>query len=84
MRLIVAGQEACTRREFEELALGVDLSVDADPSTGRPAESLPDKRACLDVAREVVHDLDPTGRRFAARLLRSADRARVLTWKEAA
>jgi hypothetical protein len=82
MRLIVAGHEACTPDEFTELALGFGL--DAELFTGTPDESPLERQARLDARREIVRDLDPTARKFADRLLRSADRVRALTWRAAA
>ena len=71
MRLIVAGQMASTRAEFEELALGIDVDHDEDGDL------------TTDAVREVLRDLNPAERRFTARLLRSADRVQVREWKAA-
>ncbi|MFF7634251.1 hypothetical protein ACFZB9_14010 [Kitasatospora sp. NPDC008050] len=80
MRLIVAGQEACTPREFAELAYGIDTEL----FTGTVGESALSRQARLAVAHEVMHDLDPEAARYARSLLRTAARRRVLTWKAAA
>ncbi|MET9397787.1 hypothetical protein [Kitasatospora sp. NPDC002965] len=82
MKLIVAGQDAATPAEFAELAFGFGL--DAELFTGIEGESPIDRIARLDVAREVLRDLDPPAARFASALMRTAERRRVQTWKAAA
>ncbi|MDH6132852.1 hypothetical protein P3T37_002238 [Kitasatospora sp. MAA4] len=80
MRLIVAGQEACTPDEFEELAFGID----AELFTGTDDESEQERAARLAAARDILSDLRPDEAWYARRLLRGAERRRVLTWKAAA
>lgn len=82
MKLIVAGQEAMTRAEFAELAFG--FGIDAELFTGAEDESAEDRRARLDVAREILRDLDGPAARFASSLMRTAERRRVQAWKAAA
>ncbi|MEV6464696.1 hypothetical protein [Kitasatospora sp. NPDC051702] len=82
MKLIVAGQEAMTPAEFAELAFG--YGIDAELFTGTEDESAEDRQARLDVAREILRDLDGPAARFASSLMRTAERRRVLTWKVAA
>ncbi|MEU6967358.1 hypothetical protein AB0A71_06385 [Kitasatospora aureofaciens] len=82
MKLIVAGQEAATPDEFAELAFG--YGIDAELFTGTEDETAEDRRARLDVAREILRDLDGPAARFASALMRTAERRRVLTWKAAA
>ncbi|MET8498757.1 hypothetical protein [Streptomyces microflavus] len=70
MKSIVAGREAVTATEFVELALGIDLEL----FTGSPAESVMDRAARLDVAREVLADLwesDPETAAYAEGLMRA-------------
>ncbi|MEY9944727.1 hypothetical protein [Kitasatospora sp. GAS1066B] len=81
MRLIVAGHEACTAREFTELALGVDTEL----FTGTDEEPAEERLARLAAARDVLPDLRPDEARYARSLMRTAaQRRRVLTWKAAA
>ncbi|MFJ9772720.1 hypothetical protein ACIRVF_16005 [Kitasatospora sp. NPDC101157] len=82
MKLIVAGQEAATPDEFAELAFG--YGIDAELFTGTEDETAEDRRVRLDVAREILRDLDGPAARFASALMRTAERRRVLTWKAAA
>nr|BFD92234.1 hypothetical protein KitaXyl93_35940 [Kitasatospora sp. Xyl93] len=82
MNLIVAGQRAMTRAEFAELAFG--FGIDAELFTGTEDETAEDQLARLDVAREVLRDLDPPAARFASALMRNAERRRVQAWKAAA
>ncbi|MFE2412469.1 hypothetical protein ACFXDE_29385 [Kitasatospora sp. NPDC059408] len=82
MKLIVAGQDALTPDEFRELAFG--FGIDAELFAGVEGESAEDRRARLDVAREILRDLDRPAARFASGLMRTAERRRVLTWKAAA
>lgn len=82
MRLIVAGQEAMTPREFAELAFG--FGIDAELFAGTEDESADERRARLDVAQEVLRDLDGPAARFAGALMRTAERRRVLAWRAAA
>ncbi|MFJ9605457.1 hypothetical protein ACIRS1_03775 [Kitasatospora sp. NPDC101176] len=82
MKLIVAGQDAATPDEFAELAFG--FGVDADLFAGVEGESADERRARLDVAQEVLRDLDGPAARFASGLMRTAERRRVLTWRAAA
>ncbi|WP_405549105.1 hypothetical protein OG215_18360 [Streptomyces globisporus] len=70
MKSIVAGREPVTATEFVELALGIDLEL----FTGSPTESVMDRAARLDVAREVLADLresDPETAAYAESLLRA-------------
>ncbi|MBK3583942.1 hypothetical protein JHN49_09480 [Streptomyces sp. MBT57] len=70
MKSIVAGREPVTATEFVELALGIDLEL----FTGSPTESVMDRAARLDVAREVLADLresDPEAAAYAESLLRA-------------
>ncbi|MET7583521.1 hypothetical protein [Streptomyces microflavus] len=70
MKSIVAGREAVTATEFVELALGIDLEL----FTGSPTESVMDRAARLDVAREVLADLwesDPETAAYAESLMRA-------------
>lgn len=82
MKLIVAGQEAMTPAEFAELAFG--YGIDAELFTGTEDETAEDRRARLDVAREILRDLDGPAARFASALMRTAERRRVQAWKVAA
>ncbi|MFD7901055.1 hypothetical protein ACFV4G_02315 [Kitasatospora sp. NPDC059747] len=82
MKLIVAGQDAATPDEFAELAFG--FGVDAELFAGVEGESAEQQRARLDVAQEVLRDLEGPAARFASALMRKAERRRVLTWKAAA
>lgn len=69
MKTIVAGREPVTATEFVELALGIDLEL----FTGSPTESVMDRAARLDVAREVLADLresDPETAAHAESLMR--------------
>ncbi|ALU95239.1 hypothetical protein WQO_19095 [Streptomyces globisporus C-1027] len=69
MKSIVAGREPVTATEFVELALGIDLEL----FTGSPTESVMDRAARLDVAREVLAELresDPETAAYAESLLR--------------
>ncbi|MEV7318284.1 hypothetical protein AB0N56_35860 [Streptomyces microflavus] len=69
MKSIVAGREPVTATEFVELALGIDLEL----FTGSPTESVMDRAARLDVAREVLADLwgsDPETAAYAESLMR--------------
>ncbi|MFI1906586.1 hypothetical protein ACH444_11935 [Streptomyces microflavus] len=70
MKTIVAGREPVTATEFVELALGIDLEL----FTGSPTESVMDRAARLDVAREVLAELresDPETAAYAQSLLRA-------------
>ncbi|MER7851613.1 hypothetical protein ABTZ98_03550 [Streptomyces bacillaris] len=70
MKSIVAGREPVTATEFVELALGIDLEL----FTGSPTESVMDRAARLDVAREVLAELresDPETAAYAESLLRA-------------
>ncbi|MFC9005364.1 hypothetical protein [Streptomyces microflavus] len=70
MKPIVAGREPVTATEFVELALGIDLEL----FTGSPTESVMDRAARLDVAREVLADLwesDPETAAYAEGLMRA-------------
>ncbi|MFF4856877.1 hypothetical protein ACFY2N_18505 [Streptomyces rubiginosohelvolus] len=70
MKSIVAGREPVTATEFVELALGIDLEL----FTGSPTESVMDRAARVDVAREVLADLresDPETAAYAESLLRA-------------
>ncbi|MFD8730480.1 hypothetical protein [Streptomyces sp. NPDC059611] len=70
MKTIVAGREPVTATEFVELALGIDLEL----FTGSPSESVMDRAARLDVAREVLAELresDPETASYAESLLRA-------------
>ncbi|GAA2994139.1 hypothetical protein [Streptomyces fulvorobeus] len=70
MKTIVAGRVAVTATEFIELALGIDLEL----FTGSPTESVMDRAARLDVAREVLADLresDPEAAAYAESLMRA-------------
>ncbi len=83
MKTIVAGQEALGAEELKELAFGV--GVDADLFAGVPGESPGQEAARLDVAREVLRELDFTARSVARRLMGAgAERSRVRAWKVAA
>lgn len=62
MKTIVAGHEPVTATEFVELALGIDLEL----FTGSPTESVMDRAARLDVAREVLADLQESAPETAA------------------
>ncbi|GHE62114.1 hypothetical protein GCM10018785_33930 [Streptomyces longispororuber] len=69
MRCIVAGHEAVTAVEFAELAFGIDPEL----FTGPVSESVQERRARLDVAREVLAELrevDPQAAAYAELLLR--------------
>lgn len=69
MRCIVAGHEAVTAMEFAELAFGIDPEL----FTGPVIESVKERRARLDVAREVLAELrevDPQAAAYAELLLR--------------
>jgi hypothetical protein len=71
MRFIVAGHEAVTTAEFAELAFGIDLEL----FTGPAVESVKERKARLDVAREVLAELresDPEAAGYAASLLRTS------------
>ncbi|MEV7638548.1 hypothetical protein AB0O32_01340 [Streptomyces rubiginosohelvolus] len=70
MKSIVAGREPVTATEFVELALGIDLEL----FTGSPTETVTDRAARLDVAREVLAELresDPETAAYAESLLRA-------------
>jgi hypothetical protein len=70
MKDIVAGHVAVTATDFVELALGIDLEL----FTGTAGESDLERRARLDVAREVLADLrttDPDAAAYAAALMRT-------------
>ncbi|MDF9870703.1 hypothetical protein ACFT79_01490 [[Kitasatospora] papulosa] len=70
MKSIVAGRWPVTATEFVELALGIDLEL----FTGSPTESVMDRAARLDVAREVLADLresDPETAAYAESLMRA-------------
>ncbi|MEV7023234.1 hypothetical protein [Kitasatospora sp. NPDC093558] len=82
MKLIVAGQDAVTPDEFAELAFG--FGIDAELFTGTENETPEDRLARLDVAREILRDLDGPAARFASGLMRTAERRRVLAWRAAA
>ncbi|MEV7600463.1 hypothetical protein AB0O91_24120 [Kitasatospora sp. NPDC089797] len=82
MKLYVGAQRVLTARELVELAFG--YGIDAELFTGTEDESAEDRMARLDVAREVLRDLDGPAARFASGLMRTAERRRVLTWKAAA
>ncbi|MBK3564531.1 hypothetical protein [Streptomyces sp. MBT62] len=71
MKCIVAGHEAVTAGEFAELAFGIDQEL----FTGPAAESVKERRARLDVAREVLaelRELDPEAAAYAKTLLRTS------------
>ncbi|MFF4673033.1 hypothetical protein ACFY1C_24815 [Streptomyces sp. NPDC001279] len=71
MKNIVAGHVAVTATEFTELALGVDLELFTGPAA---AESVMERAARLDVAREVLADLresDPVLAEYAESLMRT-------------
>ncbi|MFE0460733.1 hypothetical protein ACFW1A_15940 [Kitasatospora sp. NPDC058965] len=80
MRLIVAGHEATTASEFAELAIGIDTEL----FTGTAGESAISRRARLAVAHAKLADLTPTQAVHARRLLRTAARRRLQSWKAAA
>ncbi|RPE33749.1 hypothetical protein [Kitasatospora cineracea] len=83
MELIVAGQRALGTRELMELAFGV--GVDAELFVGVEGESDQEAKARLDVAREVLRELDFTARSVARWLMQAgAERGRVQAWKAAA
>ncbi|MFI1518349.1 hypothetical protein [Kitasatospora cineracea] len=83
MELIVAGQRALGARELMELAFGV--GVDAELFAGVEGESDQEAAARLDVAREVLRELDFTARSVARQLMQAgAERGRVQAWKAAA
>ncbi|MFD7729557.1 hypothetical protein ACFV6F_04100 [Kitasatospora phosalacinea] len=83
MKLIVAGQEALGAEELKELAFGV--GVDADLFAGVPGESPEQEAARLDVAREVLRELDLAASGIARRLMGAgAERLRVRAWKAVA
>lgn len=70
MKSIVAGRWPVTATEFVELALGIDLEL----FTGSPTESVMDRAARLDVAREVLAELresDPETAAYAESLMRA-------------
>ncbi|MFH8518236.1 hypothetical protein ACH4CE_24735 [Streptomyces gelaticus] len=74
MKSIVAGHVAVTAREFTELALGIDLGIDVELFTGPAVESVQERAARLDVAKEVLAELretDPDVASYAASLLRT-------------
>ncbi|WUR81353.1 hypothetical protein OG967_22375 [Streptomyces phaeochromogenes] len=74
MRSIVAGHEAVTAAEFAELAFGIDREL----FTGSVRESVKERRARLDVAREVLAELresDPEAAAYARTLLRTSSLA---------
>ena len=71
MKCIVAGHEAVTAGEFAELAFGIDREL----FTGPAVESVKERRARLDVAREVLaelRELDPEAAAYAKTLLRTS------------
>ncbi|MFD9187736.1 hypothetical protein ACFWCA_05870 [Streptomyces phaeochromogenes] len=71
MKCIVAGHEAVTATEFAELAFGIDLEL----FTGLAIESVDERAARLDVAREVLAELrksDPQTAAYAESLLRTS------------
>ncbi|WP_037601830.1 hypothetical protein [Streptacidiphilus rugosus] len=71
MKHIVAGHEAATTNEFVALAFGIDRQLFA----GVPGETPLARAARLDVAAEVLAELDeidPQAARFAAELMRTA------------
>ncbi|MFJ5883259.1 hypothetical protein [Kitasatospora cineracea] len=83
MELIVAGQKALGAEELKELAFGFGL--DAELFAGVPGESEQEAAARMDVAREVLRELDFTARSVARRLMAGgAERGRVRAWKAAA
>lgn len=65
MRTYIGNQEIVSETEFEELALGFDefpLGIDRDLFRGPLGEESPEERkARLDVAREVLRDLREQG-----------------------
>ncbi|WP_236653434.1 hypothetical protein [Streptacidiphilus melanogenes] len=65
---MVAGHEAASADELVALAFGFDREL----FTGIPGETPLERAARLDVAAEVLADLDPEAARFARELLRSA------------
>ncbi|MEV7722651.1 hypothetical protein [Streptomyces sp. NPDC088184] len=74
MHIIVAGHVAVMAREFTELALGIDLGIDVELFTGPATESVMERAARLDVAREVLAELsetDPEVAGYAALLMRT-------------
>ncbi|MFF4380310.1 hypothetical protein [Kitasatospora sp. NPDC001547] len=88
MKLIVAGQEAATPEEFAELAFGTGadfgFGVDTELFDGSTDATDEDRVVRLDVAREILRDLDGPAARFASALMHTAERRRALTWKAAA
>ncbi|WP_030700942.1 MULTISPECIES: hypothetical protein [unclassified Streptomyces] len=62
MKNIVAGREPVTATEFVELALGIDLELFTGPAVESPLE----RAARLDVAFEVLADLEDTDTEAAA------------------
>ncbi|MFE7466401.1 hypothetical protein ACFU6R_20150 [Streptomyces sp. NPDC057499] len=74
MQIIVAGHVAVTAQEFTELALGIDLGIDVELFTGPAVESVQERAARLDVAKEVLAELretDPDVAEYASSLLRT-------------
>ncbi|MYR36536.1 hypothetical protein GTX14_06010 [Streptomyces sp. SID4944] len=70
MKNIVAGREPVTATEFVELALGIDLELFTGPAVESPLE----RAARLDVAVEVLADLedtDPEAAAYARSLMRT-------------
>ncbi|MFJ7082805.1 hypothetical protein ACIQU8_06150 [Streptomyces griseus] len=70
MKNIVAGREPVTATEFVELALGIDLELFTGPGVESPLE----RAARLDVAAEVLADLedsDPEAAAYARSLMRT-------------
>ncbi|MER6772696.1 hypothetical protein ABT389_23450 [Streptomyces bacillaris] len=70
MKNIVAGREPVTATEFVELALGIDLELFTGPAIESPLE----RAARLDVAAEVLADLedtDPEAAAYARSLMRT-------------
>ncbi|KOG80993.1 MULTISPECIES: hypothetical protein [Streptomyces] len=70
MKNIVAGREPVTATEFVELALGIDLELFTGPTVESPLE----QAARLDVAFEVLADLedaDPEAAAYARSLMRT-------------
>ncbi|GAA2418163.1 hypothetical protein GCM10010433_16730 [Streptomyces pulveraceus] len=66
MKNIVAGHVAVTATEFTELALAIDLGIDLELFTGPATESVMERAARLDVAREVVAELYESAPEVAA------------------
>ncbi|MGW1354348.1 hypothetical protein ACWCQE_34500 [Streptomyces sp. NPDC002409] len=62
MKTIVAGREPVTATEFTELALGIDLELFTGPAT----ETVMERAARLDVAREVLAELYESAPEVAA------------------